>query len=280
MAQLAHRIDKPGKKIDLGEIDSDHKGGVTREEADGRFAKLAAELEELQELLYAAGENSLLVVLQGRDTAGKDGTLKAVGGAMNPVGVRIASFKVPNELEAAHDFLWRVHAQAPRRGEVTFFNRSHYEDVLVVRVHELVPEKVWKRRYDHINAFEDLLADSGTIVVKFYLHISKGEQERRLLDREAEPKKAWKLSPGDWQERELWDDYTKAYEDALSKCASERAPWYVVPADQKWYRNVAVAEVLVETLRPYRAGWEAKLAAFGEEQKAALAALRAKGGAK
>jgi len=217
------------------------------------------------------------VVLQGRDTSGKDGTLKAVGGVMNSVGIRIASFKVPTAEEVAHDFLWRIHSQTPRKGEVTFFNRSHYEDVLVVRVHKLVPEEVWKRRYNHINAFEELLTDSGTIVVKFYLHISKGEQEQRLLEREADASKAWKLSPGDWQEREFWSDYTRAYEDALSKCATERAPWYIVPADQKWYRNLAIAETLVETLRPYRARWEKKLAAYGEEQKAALIALRAQG---
>lgn len=270
---LAKRLQKSGK-INLDSISTKDTGDMTREVGEERLAVLAKELEDLQELLYAAGEKGLLVVLQGRDTAGKDGTLEAIAGAMNPVGTRVASFKVPSPEETRHDFLWRVHQQAPEKGQVVFFNRSHYEDVLVVRVHELAPKEVWEKRYTHINNFEQLLTDAGVIVVKFYLHISKEEQKERLLSREAEPEKAWKLNPGDWAERKLWDAYTKAYEDALGKCATESAPWYVVPADHKWYRNVVVAQTLVEILRPYRAEWEKKLADIGKTQKDALAKMR------
>ena len=270
---LATRFSKPGQ-MSLRDIDPRQDGGMDKEEGEKKLAELCAELEELQEVLYAAGQNGLLVILQGRDTAGKDGTLKGVAGCMNPVGVNIASFKVPTPLELSHDFLWRVHQQAPGRGQVTFFNRSHYEDVLVARVHKLVPPAVWKARFEHINAWEALLVDAGVIVVKFCLHISKEEQEERLLDREKEAQKAWKLSPVDWQERELWDEYTVAYNDAIGKCATKDAPWYVIPADRKWFRNVAVAEVLVETLRPYRKKWDAALAEIGKTQKAALAEMR------
>ena len=213
-------------------------------------------------------------MLQGRDTAGKDGAIKSVAGAMNPAGTRVASFKVPTPVERSHDFLWRVHKETPDLGETVFFNRSHYEDVLVVRVHKLAPEPVWKARYEHINHFENLLTDSKTIVVKFFLHISKEEQERRLLDREATPEKAWKLNAGDWQERAFWDDYSAAYDDVIERCSTEKAPWYVVPADHKWFRNVAIAEALLETLRPYKAGWKATLDTLATEQKAALVALR------
>ncbi len=270
---LAKKLDKPGS-VDLGKVNADENGDMTKEQGVALFAAYAEELDALQELMYAAGQNGLLVTLQGMDTSGKDGTLKAIAGSMNPVGVRIASFKVPTTRERAHDFLWRIHAEAPPLGQVVFFNRSHYEDVLVVRVHEMVPDKVWKERYKHINDWEELLHDTGTIVVKFYLHITKGEQEERLLAREADVEKAWKLTPTDWSEREFWNDYAKAYEDALGKCATPHAPWFVVPANHKWYRNIAVAEALLETLRPYRKGWEAKLAEIGETQKVALAEAR------
>jgi PPK2 family polyphosphate:nucleotide phosphotransferase len=215
------------------------------------------------------------VVLQGRDTAGKDGTLKSVAGAMNPVGVRIAPFKVPTPLELSHDFLWRMHQQTPGIGEIVFFNRSHYEDVLVVRVHNLIAEKMWRKRYDHINAFEDLLADSGVILVKFFLHISYEEQEKRLLAREVEPGKAWKLNPGDWEERKYWDEYTEAYEDAIGKCSTAHAPWYVIPSDKKWYRNLAIAEALIDELKPYKDGWLQKMERLGAEKRAALDTVRA-----
>lgn len=270
---LAKRLDKSGS-VDLGKVDADDNNGMTKEQGVALLAAMEEEIHVLQELMYAAGQNGLLVVLQGMDTSGKDGTLKAIAGAMNPVGTRIASFKVPTPLERAHDFLWRIHAEAPPLGQVVFFNRSHYEDVLVVRVHELVPENIWKKRYAHINHWEEALHDAGTIVVKFYLHISKDEQEERLLEREADPSTAWKLTPSDWSEREFWNDYQKAYEELLGKCAVPHAPWFIVPANHKWFRNIAVAEALLETLRPYRKGWEAKLEQIGAEQKAALDAAR------
>jgi PPK2 family polyphosphate:nucleotide phosphotransferase len=273
---LAIKCDKPGK-IKLRDIPTNSDGGLKREESPTRFAALATQLAELQELCYAAGTQSLLIVVQGMDTAGKDGTLKSIAGAMNPVGIRVASFKVPTAFEAGHDFLWRVHQQTPVRGETVFFNRSHYEDVLVVRVHNLVPETQWQERYGHINDFEELLTESGTIVLKFFLHISKEEQERRLLSREENLAKAWKLNVGDWKEREFWDDYQQAYDDAIEKCAAKDAPWFIIPADKKWFRDIAVAEAIVETLKPHRQKWEQILAGIGETRKAELAAYR-KGG--
>jgi PPK2 family polyphosphate:nucleotide phosphotransferase len=269
----AIKVDSPGK-VDLGAIDPDYAGKMTRAEGEAKTAAFCEELFDLQELLYAAGVNGLLVVLQGRDTSGKDGTLKMVAGAMNPVGTRVASFKVPTPLELSHDFLWRVHKETPGKGEIVFFNRSHYEDVLVVRVHDLAPESLWQKRFAHINEFEDLLADHGIIVVKFCLHISKKEQEKRLLEREQAAEKAWKLNAGDWKERAFWDRYTEAYEDAIGKCAAPHAPWYIVPADKKWFRNLAVAEALAETLRPYKAEWQARLEEVGAKAKAELAAFR------
>jgi PPK2 family polyphosphate:nucleotide phosphotransferase len=209
------------------------------------------------------------------DTSGKDGAIRNVLLNVNPQGCRVESFKVPTEEELAHDFLWRVHKVAPRKGMLGVFNRSHYEDVLVVRVHKLVPEQVWKARYEQINAFERLLADNGTIILKFFLHISKQEQEQRLLDREKEVDKAWKLAAGDWRERAYWDDYQKAYEDALTRCNRDYAPWYIVPANRKWFRNLAISEALVATLKEYRGEWRAALKKMSERRRAELAALRA-----
>jgi PPK2 family polyphosphate:nucleotide phosphotransferase len=271
---LCHVVDG-SKHVRLNEIDPDDTAGLSREKGEKRLAELGAELGELEDLLFYAGQHALLIVLQGRDTSGKDGAIREILSFSNAQSVRVEPFKVPDEDEAAHDFLWRVHARTPRRGSVTIFNRSHYEDVLVVRVHGLVPEEVWRRRYDHIRHFEDLLLDSSTILLKFCLHISKKEQERRLLDREKETEKAWKLSVGDWKERELWDDYTAAYEDALNRCGTERAPWYVVPADHKWFRNVAVLERIVTALRPYRDDWLDRLAKIGSQAEAELAVYRA-----
>jgi PPK2 family polyphosphate:nucleotide phosphotransferase len=270
---LLHKLDG-SKKIKLADIDSDQDAGLTREEAAERQAALTEELSAQQELLYAAQETPLLILLQGMDAAGKDGTIKNVLGAMNPQGCRVASFKAPTPVELAHDFLWRVHSETPGKGEVVIFNRSHYEDVLIVRVHGLVPEKVWRKRYDHINAFEHLLADNDTVILKFFLHISKDEQERRLLDREKDPLTYWKLSLGDWKERERWDDYQAAYEDALNQCALPHAPWYVVPANKKWFRNLAIAETLVETLRPLKENWVRRLKTIGVEELKALRASR------
>ncbi len=214
-------------------------------------------------------------MLQGRDTSGKDGTIRAVFDYVNAAGCRVESFKVPTADELAHDFLWRCHKVTPARGMVTVFNRSHYEDVLVVRVHDIAPEATWRKRYKHINHWEELLTDSGTIILKFMLHISKDEQEERLLAREEDATKSWKLSVGDWQERRYWDAYTAAYEDALTKCSTKDAPWFVVPADRKWFRNLAITETMVETLRPLRDGWLAKLAKQGETERAALVTYRA-----
>jgi PPK2 family polyphosphate:nucleotide phosphotransferase len=193
---------------------------------------------------------------------------------LNSQSCDVASFKAPTEEELAHDFLWRVHSRTPAAGDIRIFNRSHYEDVLVVRVHNLVPEPVWKARYDHINAFEKLLVDSNTIVLKFYLHISKAEQKRRLLEREEDPVKSWKLSVGDWEEREHWDDYSAAYEDAINHCSTKKAPWFIVPADKKWFRNLAVAERLVEALEPFREGWLKELDERGKKTRQGLEEYR------
>ena len=248
---------------------------MTKEKARERFAALGAELFDLQDSLWGAKVNSVMVVLQGRDSAGKDGAIKHVVGCLNPRGVNVVSFGAPTTEERQHDFLWRVHRHAPRLGEFAIFNRSHYEDVLVVRVHSLVREKLWKERYGHIADFEELLAEHGTIVLKFFLHISKKEQKARLLEREKAAGTAWKLNPNDWKERDYWDEYTEAYEDAISKTAAPHAPWIVVPANAKWYRNLVVAETIVEALREHRKGWKKTLDAMGRAGRAGLAAYRA-----
>jgi PPK2 family polyphosphate:nucleotide phosphotransferase len=245
---------KPGK-VSLKDIKTDFDDGLERNEVEEKTRELGIELDDLQELMFAAGKNSLLLVLQGMDTSGKDGTIRSLFSHLSSQASKVAPFKVPTSEELAHDFLWRVHKQTPGKGEMVIFNRSHYEDVLVVRVHSIVPESVWSERYEHINHFEKLVADSGTIVVKCFLHISKDEQKERLLAREQEVEKAWKLNVNDWKEREFWDDYQAAYEDVLGKCSAEYAPWHVIPADKKWYRNYAVAKLLVNALKPYEDGW-------------------------
>lgn len=240
----------PGSTVDLADHDpretGDFDGG--KDEGEARHAELNARLEELQERLWADGRHKVLVVLQAMDTGGKDGTIRHVFEHVNPLGVRVASFKKPSEDELAHDYLWRVHRHTPGDGELVVFNRSHYEDVLVVRVHDLVPEQRWARRYRHIVEWERLLADEGTTIVKFFLHISKEEQAERLQARLDEPDKRWKFASGDLAERERWDDYVAAYEAALSRTSTDHAPWYVVPADRKWYRDLVVSQVLVDTL--------------------------------
>lgn len=268
-------IDTHGSKVRLGDISAEPPKGMTRARAEKRFARLGQELFDLQDALWGVKISSVLVVLQGRDCAGKDGTIKNVAGCLNPRGVNVTSFGVPTTEELQHDFLWRVHKHAPRGGEFALFNRSHYEDVLVVRVHDLVPKKLWKQRYDHISGFERLLSEHGTIVLKYFLHISKDEQEKRLLEREKDSATAWKLNPNDWKEREHWDDYTKAYEDAISKTAAPHAPWTIVPANAKWYRNLVVAESITEALRNHRRQWEKKLDDMGKAGRAGLAAYRA-----
>jgi PPK2 family polyphosphate:nucleotide phosphotransferase len=261
-------------RIKLEDIDAGEDAGLKREEVEVRTAQLIKEFAELQELLYAVRRQSVLIILQGRDTSGKDGTIRHVAGPLNLQSCTVSSFKVPTNEELAHDFLWRVHPQTPRRGDIKIFNRSHYEDVLVARVHKLVPEEVWRSRYEHINAFERSLADAGAIILKFYLHISKHEQKQRLLEREKDSTKSWKLSVGDWQEREYWDDYTEAYQDALNHCSTKHAPWFIVPADKKWFRNLAVAEALREALMPFRQGWLEELEEQGREKRKAIEEYR------
>lgn len=240
---------KPGATVKLSRIDPDSTGDVkdkatAREELDNLSGRLA----DLQELMYAESKRSLLIVLQATDAAGKDGTVSHVISSMNPQGVTVYAFRAPSAEELAHDYLWRVHKVAPAKGQVAVFNRSHYEDVLVVRVDGLVPERVWSKRYDEINAFEKHLSDNGAHIVKFFLHIDKKEQLGRFKDRLEDPTKNWKVSAADYAKRELWDDYQKAYEDAISRCSTEYAPWYVIPANHKWFRNLAISRVLVEML--------------------------------
>ncbi len=241
---------KPGSDVNLGEWDPSDKCAFDGGKKKGRKAlrALNERLESLQELLYAEHRHPVLVVLQAMDTGGKDGTIRHVFEGVNPVGVRVANFKAPTPEELDHDYLWRVHQETPGRGEIVIFNRSHYEDVLVVRVHQMVPAERWQRRYDHINQFERILADEGTTILKFFLHIDLDEQKERLQARLDEPHKRWKFNRRDLKERRLWPAYMEAYEDALSKTSTPWAPWYVVPANRKWYRNLVVATVLVETL--------------------------------
>ncbi len=265
---------EPGTRVDLSHYPTDLTGGLNKHAARELLEPLKDEIRDLQELLYAASQNAMLIVLQGMDTSGKDGTVSNVLEMVNPLGCRVWPFKTPTPLELAHDFLWRVHEKVPEKGMMTVFNRSHYEDVLIVRVKELAPKSVWSKRYDQINEFEELLTESGTILLKFFLHISKEEQKKRLLAREDDPEKAWKLSAGDWVERQYWDQYQTAYEVALTKCSTKTAPWLVIPADHKWYRNLAVAQAIVDTLRPFEKGWLASLDALGKTQRAAIEQIR------
>ena len=241
---------KPGTELKLKDWDPNDKGDFEGGKEEGRIevATLNRKLEALQELLYAEGKHKVLIVLQAMDTGGKDGTIRRVFEGVNPQGVKVASFKVPTQEELSHDYLWRVHKEAPGNGQIVIFNRSHYEDVLVVRVHKLVPPEVWKKRFDQINRFEQLLAENGTTILKFYLHIDLDEQKERLQARLDEPDKNWKFSLGDLKERKLWPDYMQAYEDVLSKTSTKYAPWYIIPANRKWYRDLVISSVLVKTL--------------------------------
>ncbi|WP_191242371.1 polyphosphate kinase 2 family protein [Deinococcus ficus] len=239
---------KPGKKVQLGAWNTDDDGGLTKEDAPALGTRLSEELAEWQERLFAEGKQALLIVLQARDAGGKDGVVKKVIGDFNPNGVRIANFKVPTEEEAAHDFLWRIHAQVPRKGMVGVFNRSHYEDVLVTRVYGMIDRKGAKARLEHIRNFEALLAGTGTRILKFYLHVSPEEQKERLQARLDEPGKHWKFNPGDLKDREHWGEFTAAYEEALTT-STDDAPWYVIPADRKWYRDLVIGQIILDTLR-------------------------------
>jgi PPK2 family polyphosphate:nucleotide phosphotransferase len=239
----------PGTQVNLADYDPGYTGDFTsKSEAKAERKRNTQRLQELQEVMWAEGKHALLIVLQAMDAGGKDGTIKHVMSGVNPQGCHVTSFKVPTKEELAHDYLWRIHKATPRRGYIGIFNRSHYEDVLVVRVHNLVPEDVWRQRYQQINHFEKLLADTGTTILKFFLYISKDEQKERFEARLADPRKNWKFSMGDVEERGRWDDYVSAFEDALSKCSTPWAPWYVVPANCKWYRNLAVSEVIIDAL--------------------------------
>ena len=244
---------KPGSKLKLDTFDPDDTGDYKKNE-DGKVrakaatAELIAKLDQLQERLYANGNRALLIVLQGMDTSGKDGTIKHVMSGVNPQGCKVTSFKVPTSLERAHDFLWRVHQEVPPNGHIGIFNRSHYEDVLITRVHKMISDKVATQRFNQIKEFEELLAESGTAILKFFLHISKDEQKERLEERIHDPEKRWKFNEGDLEERKLWKDYLTAFEDVISATSTEHAPWYIVPANRKWYRNLVVADRVVDVL--------------------------------
>jgi PPK2 family polyphosphate:nucleotide phosphotransferase len=238
----------PGKRVRLDDFDPSFKGKHGKSHVLRRTQELCAKMGELQQKLFAERKRSLLICLQALDAGGKDGVIKHVIGSMNPEGCDVANFKEPTQEELAHDFLWRVEAKTPKRGEVAIFNRSHYEDVLIVRVHNLVPKEVWSKRYEDINNFERLHVESGTRILKFFLHISKEEQLKRFEQRLDDPTKRWKISESDYSEREYWDDYVRAYEDALAKCNSKDAPWFVIPSDHKWLRDLAVSEIIVATL--------------------------------
>jgi PPK2 family polyphosphate:nucleotide phosphotransferase len=238
----------PGTQVNLADYDPGHTGDGHKKSAAKTAKQNAKRLQALQEVMWAEGKHSLLIILQALDAGGKDGTIKHVMRGVNPQGCQVTSFKVPTEEELAHDYLWRIHKAVPRRGYIGIFNRSHYEDVLVVRVHNLVPENVWQQRYDQINHFEKLLADNGTTILKFFLYISKEEQKKRFEERLHDSKKNWKFSMGDVKEREYWDQYMRAYEDALTRCSTAWAPWHIIPADHKWYRNLLVSQTIVEAL--------------------------------
>jgi PPK2 family polyphosphate:nucleotide phosphotransferase len=240
---------EPGSKVRLGKIDADYSGRhESRDEAVKEAASAVERIARLQYLLYADASQSLLIVLQGLDAAGKDGTIQHLFSSMNPQGIFVASFKEPSRDELAHDFLWRVHLHAPADGQVVVFNRSHYEDVLVVRVHKLVPHSVWSKRYDLINDFEAMLSEHRTRILKFYLHISPQEQLARFKQRLDDSARQWKISESDYTERELWPKYVEAYEDAIARTSTKRAPWYVIPSNHKWFRNLAISQIVADTM--------------------------------
>jgi PPK2 family polyphosphate:nucleotide phosphotransferase len=249
MKHLAHQLlVPPGSRFKLADVDPAQTHGFKKSDAEDHLAKNLERLAVLQYLLYAESRRSLLVVLQGIDAGGKDGTVRHVMSGLNPQGVVVTSFKVPEGAEKRHDYLWRVHQAVPEYGKIGIFNRSHYEDVLVVRVHDLVPKSVWSQRYDQINDFERMLSSNGVHIVKFLLYIDKEEQARRFRERLDDKTKNWKFSPADLKEREYWDQYVAAYQDMLRKCSTSHAPWFVIPANKKWFRDLAVSGILVHTL--------------------------------
>jgi PPK2 family polyphosphate:nucleotide phosphotransferase len=238
-------------KFKLSKFAPDDTHGVSKSHAAKSLSVHVEKLAALHDLLYAEHKRSLLIVLQGMDAAGKDGTIKHVMSGVNPQGCMVTSFKQPSTLELDHDFLWRIHSAVPPKGGIGIFNRSHYEDVLIARVHELVPPSVWKKRYGQINDFESMLTENNVCILKFFLHMSSKEQRRRFDERQADPRKNWKASPADFKERKYWTQYQAAYEDAVAKCGTKDAPWYVIPSDHKWFRNFAVAEVIIRALESF-----------------------------
>jgi PPK2 family polyphosphate:nucleotide phosphotransferase len=243
---------KPGAKLEFGKLDSSDKvlfNGGGKEDYEPQFTILQDQLQQLQKRLYAQNKHRILVVMQAMDTGGKDGCIKHVFSRIDPQGIHVRSFKKPSEEELAHDFLWRVHAKVPSRGQLVIFNRSHYEDIIAVRVKKIFPDEVWKRRQRHVIEFERMLAEEGTTIVKIFLHISKEEQKRRLLSRLENPAKHWKFNPDDLADRARWSEFMHAYEEVISKTSTELAPWYVVPSDRKWYRNLCVARIMLDTLK-------------------------------
>jgi PPK2 family polyphosphate:nucleotide phosphotransferase len=242
---------QPASKVDLTAIPSTDESlfPVDKKEGEELMKQFAKEIDELQTLLYAEGKQRLLIIFQAMDTGGKDGTIRSVFDKMDPQGIRVASFKRPSSLELAHDYLWRIHSQVPQNGQVVIFNRSHYEDILAVRVREIVPESRWAKRYDHIVNFEQMLADEGTTIIKFFLNISRDEQKQRLQARLDETDKLWKFNPGDLDDRALWPKFMEAYSDVFSRTSTDAAPWYIIPADRKWYRDLVVADILIRTLK-------------------------------
>ncbi len=238
----------PDTQINLKDYETYYDGEIKKKDGKKQLIEVSKNLRDLQELLYAEGKQKVLVVLQGIDASGKDSTIKNVFGRVNPQGTQIASFKVPTQKELSHDYLWRIHHRTPAAGEIVVFNRSHYEDVLVVRVDNLVPHYIWEKRYQHINEFERMLADEGTTILKFYLHMSHTRQAERFLARLDRPHKRWKFDPNDLEKRQGWHAYLAAFEDMLSKTSTSWAPWYVIPSDRKWYRNLTIGKIIVETL--------------------------------
>lgn len=238
----------PGKKVAISDLDPTSTLSFDKKESDKVLKENRKQLKRLQLLLYAEHKHSLLIILQGMDTSGKDGTISHVMEGLNPQSCRVASFKTPTPEELDHDFLWRIHKVTPAKSEITLFNRSYYEDVLIVRVHNLVPEEVWSKRFSVINDFEKLLTENGSTILKFFLNISKDEQKKRLQERLSDPQKNWKMNLNDLKERQYWQQYMTAYEDVINRCGTDHAPWYVIPSDKKWFRNLAISEIIRETL--------------------------------
>ena len=246
---MEYRITQ-NEKISLKKFDPQDTSLWQKDKASAKkeLKKLRKKLIKLQQLLYSENKHKVLIILQAMDSGGKDGTIQSIFKGVNPQGVSVASFKVPTPVELGHDYLWRVHSNTPQTGEIVIFNRSHYEDVLVVRVHNLVPKKVWEKRFDHISSFEKLLADEGTTILKFFLNISKEEQKNRFLERIDNPEKQWKFNPNDIEERKLWSAYMQAYEEAITKTSTSYAPWFIIPSNQNWYRDLVIAKIIVDSL--------------------------------